>query len=98
MNPIDQGKLFVATQRRFRDWSIKQVSGYVHGVVDGHNRDKPQGVYVRRLFEPKPDIYAMGYVTGFIDAQGSDARFDPGTAFKFVLKAAAYRWWEKEND
>ena len=96
MDPIEQGKLFVATQRRYRDWTIKHVSGYVHGVVDGLNRDKPQEVYVQRLLKPKRNLYTIGYITGFIDAQGNDVAFDLGMRFKFAPKTIDYRWWESK--
>ena len=94
LTPKVQEKLFELSKRRFSNWSTRQVSGYVHGIVDGLTRKKPQRVYVRNydLYDP----YAMGYILGFIDAQGLDAFASPwARSLGFCAGIIYYRWWDK---
>lgn len=93
----EQEILFKLVQNRFKHWSIRQVSGYVHGVNDGLWRSEPKRVYVRGYQKQKP--YAIGYIAGFIDAYGGDAYFTEGIKELLQMhldepKRLNYRWWE----
>ena len=66
MTPQQQEKLYVATKERYKNWSTRQVSGYVHGVVDGSKHDEQQQKFIDR------NDYCIGYIYGFYDAQGDN--------------------------
>jgi len=91
----EQEKLFRMVRKRFHDWHIKQVSGYVHGVVDAVRRKEPRRVYVRKI--QKNSSYARGYIYGFIDAYGVDIVTTDW--YQLILhllpnRAPFYRWWQ----
>jgi len=96
MTPQDQEKLFKAVKERFHCWGAKQVSGYVHGVVDGLKCNEPQQDYVRD-FKKKRKTYAHGYIYGFVDAYGSDALTADWSRElpELSMEALEYRWWLK---
>lgn len=94
MKPQDDEKFFQLVKKHFPAWSLKRVSGYVHGVLDGYKRNEPRRVYVRLFKKDKP--YATGYIYGFIDAYGIDALMAKWSQDLPVGNIAPeYRWWTK---
>ncbi|GAH37731.1 unnamed protein product, partial [marine sediment metagenome] len=86
MTPQEQEKLFKKVRRRFRRWSERKCSGYVHGVVDEARRKtaNPEMVKYRN------EAYCCGYLCGFIDARG----FDAASRYKYIIRPIGYyRWW-----
>ena len=95
MLPDQQEALFQQVRKRYPGWSLKQASGYVHGVVDGFKRPAPRRVYIRKCQRDKP--YALGYIKGFVDAFGPDALFAPWAGGVYWPKIdTAFLWWEHE--
>lgn len=87
MNSQDQEKLFKLVRKRFKNWTVKKASGYVHGVNDCLEEREPFPAYALGMIT---SAYATGYRFGFVDAYGSDA------LLKWELPAsipADYRWW-----
>lgn len=94
----EQIALFERVRKRFRRWSKRKCSGYVHGIMDESNRAKPQPCVASCL----PDEYYVAYVYGFVDARGPDATceewytIDP--RYRTVGLATFkldYRWWDE---
>jgi len=94
LTPKVQEKLFELSKRRFSNWSTRQVSGYVHGIVDGLTRKQPRRVYVRNYHEA--DRYAIGYIDGFVAAYGPDVFVDSWTKYMVINPDnIEHRWWDK---
>jgi len=106
MTPTEDEQLFTRVRRKFRRWSVKKASGYVHGVRQGEAALTPfriDAAYANAVMDQGTDAddYAIGYVYGFIDAYGSDVTATMW--FKRVSRALRvqpkieYHWWA-END
>jgi len=90
LTPKVQEKLFELSRKRYPDWSTRQISGYVHGIVDGLTRKQPRRVYERDI--DKPDRYACGYMYGFYDANGATGCVEIWGQKSRMIE---HRWWEK---
>ena len=95
-SPKEQEKFFKLVRAKFKDWSAKKASGYVHGVVDATSRAQPRRVYIRKFDKSE---YASGYIYGFIDCHGADALYDitHSRDFKGQLgtRCLDHLWWTK---
>ncbi len=93
--------LFKRVRKKFRQWSPSKCSGYVHGVHDGLEADRPkppatdyiQDVLIYGAFEARD--YSIGYFYGFVDAYGTDVR--PTLWYReaptTISRVISYRWW-----
>ena len=99
LSPNEQSKLFTAARERFKKWTSRQVSGYVHGVTRGLAHDRPHQDYIDA--GKKREKYALGYIQGFIDAYGTDALAAKWCSelaeLNLVLFDCNYRWWNDEK-
>ncbi len=96
MKSKDQEKLFAAVREHFKTWSVEQVSGYVHGVVDGLKHDEPQQDYVQKSLAR--ETYAIGYIYGFVDASGADVvdtEWCKRISWIHDNTVIEFRWWER---
>ncbi|HEC62412.1 MAG TPA: hypothetical protein ENI27_09225 [bacterium] len=89
MTVIEQEKLFKRVQKRFFVYhTLTWISGYIHGVIDGLEKDEPRSEYIK-VHGP----YATGYKYGFADAYGSDALCK--WSVPTMPQGPDYRWWER---
>lgn len=96
MTPKEQEALFRRVRKRYPDWSLRQASGYVHGVMDGFKRSAPRRAYIRKCQKDRP--YALGYIKGFVDAFGPDALFAIWAREVYWPKIdTEFLWWKSPD-
>jgi len=71
MTPDYQEKLFTSLRNAHPAWSVRRVSGYVHGANDESRLDQPM-----RDMQKRRDEYALGYLIGFAVRRGEDAEHE----------------------
>ena len=96
MTEQEQIALFERVQKRFRRWSKRKCSGYVHGIVDEGSIPIPQA----DMLNNRQDEYNVCYVYGFIDARGPDVLSESWFKLHPVISGCGisypdYRWWDK---
>ena len=98
MKPKDQEILFQRVKDRYPEWTDRQCSGYVAGVVDEARYTRPEHRQTL-AFTKLERTYAKGYVLGFVDARGSDAFTDPWLKkiAACIRHSLAFQWWINEQ-
>lgn len=102
MNESDQQDLFKRVQKRFRAWSERKCSGYVHGIADEASDLEPLSCATSNLQEEEhlQDEYYIAYLYGFIDARGPDVLSEDWYKSNFQAVASPtkmdFQWWVKK--
>lgn len=103
MTHDESERLFIRVKKRFNTNDIF-ASGYVHGVSDGMDANRPKPKYGHDFFassDQAPTVYAKGYIFGYVDAYGEDVfrNFRDFHVFRVIAKRpASFRWWLYESD
>lgn len=91
MNLSEQEQLFKRIRRRFRQWSVRQCSGYIHGIVDQYQDLPPSPDMTESIqYTEVGNTYAIGYLYGYADALGPDAEVQ-----SWCIGKVECRWWKK---